>query len=112
MREKTPRPVIPAPTPLAPTSESLPVSSSEVGHEVESDLIKFSTEANIVVEPTQDPYTPRILDEDCGSNKGGCSQNCERLLYPGENEPRLRCSCHGGFSLDPYDYSTCHGVCF
>uniref|UniRef100_A0A1B0FQQ1 Uncharacterized protein n=1 Tax=Glossina morsitans morsitans TaxID=37546 RepID=A0A1B0FQQ1_GLOMM len=110
VREKTPRPVIPAPTPLAPTSESLPVSSSEVGHEVESDLIKFSTEANIVVEPTQDPYTPRILDENCGSNKGGCSQNCERLLYPGENEPRLRCSCHEGFSLDPYDYSTCHDI--
>ncbi|XP_037899869.1 fibrillin-2-like [Glossina fuscipes] len=105
VREKTPRPVI-----REPPNESPPSSSSEDGHKVEGDLTEVSTEANIVVEPTQDPYTPRILDEECGANKGGCSQMCERLLYPGENEPRLRCSCHEGFSLDPYDYSTCHDI--
>lgn len=62
-----------------------------------------------VVEPTHDPYTPRVLDDNCGADNGGCDQKCERVLYPGENEPRIRCSCSQGFSLDPYDYSTCHG---
>uniref|UniRef100_A0A1A9W7Q2 Fibrillin-2 n=1 Tax=Glossina brevipalpis TaxID=37001 RepID=A0A1A9W7Q2_9MUSC len=108
--EKTPKTVIPSPSTAMPASESLPSSSSEVEHGLQEDLIQLATEANVVVEPTQDPYTPRVLDEDCGSNKGGCSQNCERLLYPGENEPRLRCSCHEGFSLDPYDYSTCQDI--
>lgn len=67
------------------------------------------TELPTVVEPTQDPYTPRVLDNNCGSDNGGCDQICERVLFPGENEPRIKCSCSQGFSLDPYDYSTCHG---
>ncbi|XP_054732983.1 fibrillin-1 [Anastrepha obliqua] len=68
------------------------------------------TDVNIVIAPTQDPYTPRLLDEDCGPDKGGCEQKCERLLFPGENEPRLKCSCFEGFSLDPNDYASCHDI--
>ncbi|XP_053955379.1 fibrillin-2 isoform X3 [Anastrepha ludens] len=68
------------------------------------------TDVNIVIAPTQDPYTPRLLDEDCGADKGGCEQKCERLLFPGENEPRLKCSCFEGFSLDPNDYASCHDI--
>ncbi|XP_018783178.1 PREDICTED: fibrillin-1 isoform X2 [Bactrocera latifrons] len=68
------------------------------------------TDVNIVVAPTQDPYTPRYLDDNCGADKGGCEQKCERLLFPGENEPRLKCSCFDGFSLDPNDYASCHDI--
>lgn len=68
------------------------------------------TDINIVVAPTQDPYTPRYLDDNCGADKGGCEQKCERLLFPGENEPRLKCSCFEGFSLDPNDYASCHDI--
>lgn len=64
---------------------------------------------NVDQESTQDPYAPRVLDDNCGSDNGGCDQKCERVLYPGENQPRLQCSCGEGFSLDPNDYSTCHG---
>lgn len=67
------------------------------------------TDVNIIVAPTQDPYTPRYLDDNCGADKGGCEHKCERLLFPGENEPRLKCSCFDGFSLDPNDYASCHG---
>ncbi|XP_067646329.1 fibrillin-3 [Eurosta solidaginis] len=68
------------------------------------------TDVNIVVAPTQDPYTPRLLDENCGADRGGCEQKCERLLFPGENEPRLKCACFEGFSLDPNDYVSCHDI--
>nr|XP_036215004.1 fibrillin-1 isoform X2 [Bactrocera oleae] len=68
------------------------------------------TDVNIIVAPTQDPYTPRYLDDNCGADKGGCEHKCERLLFPGENEPRLKCSCFDGFSLDPNDYASCHDI--
>ncbi|XP_037938996.1 fibrillin-2 [Teleopsis dalmanni] len=68
------------------------------------------TDINIIVEPTKDPYTPRLLDNNCGTDNGGCEHKCERLLYPGENEPRLKCSCFEGFSLDPNDYAACHDI--
>ncbi|XP_073842989.1 uncharacterized protein isoform X3 [Musca autumnalis] len=69
------------------------------------------TDSNVdVTESTQDPYEPRVLDENCGSDNGGCDQKCQRVLFPGENEPRIQCACAEGFSLDPYDYSTCHDI--
>ncbi|EDW18257.2 uncharacterized protein Dmoj_GI13136 [Drosophila mojavensis] len=68
------------------------------------------TDINIVVEPTEDPFTPRLLDENCGEDRGGCAHKCERLLFPGENEPRLKCSCNEGYTLDPQDYATCHDI--
>ncbi|XP_030385204.1 fibrillin-2 isoform X2 [Scaptodrosophila lebanonensis] len=68
------------------------------------------TDINIVVEPTQDPYTPRVIDNNCGPDLGGCAHKCERLLFPDENEPRLKCSCHEGFTLDPNDYTSCHDI--
>ncbi|XP_034480924.1 uncharacterized protein LOC117786685 [Drosophila innubila] len=78
---------------------------------VESDAGQSKTEAatdiSIVVAPTKDPYTPRLLDENCGEDRGGCAHKCERLLFPGENEPRLSCSCHKGYTLDPTDASSC-----
>ncbi|KAL7732539.1 hypothetical protein ACLKA6_019174 [Drosophila palustris] len=66
-----------------------------------------ATDISIVVAPTKDPFTPRVLDESCGEDRGGCAHKCERLLFPGENEPRLSCSCHSGFTLDPTDESSC-----
>ncbi|XP_036337585.1 fibrillin-1-like [Rhagoletis pomonella] len=68
------------------------------------------TDVNIVIAPTQDPYTPRFLDNYCGPDNGGCEHKCERLLFPGENEPRLKCSCFEGFSLDPNNYASCHDI--
>ncbi|XP_032596993.2 uncharacterized protein LOC6556435 [Drosophila grimshawi] len=65
---------------------------------------------NIVVAPTQDPYSPRVLDENCGKDRGGCAHKCERLLYPGENEPRLKCSCNEGYTLDLQDYARCDDI--
>lgn len=67
------------------------------------------TDVNIVVQPTVDPYTPRVLNQSCGPDKGGCDHNCEMVLYPGENEARVVCSCYSGFTLDPYNYRGCHG---
>ncbi|KAH8402834.1 hypothetical protein KR222_002263 [Zaprionus bogoriensis] len=75
-------------------------SSSEVQPEV-------STDINIVVAPTQDPYAPRLLNDSCGEDRGGCAHKCERLLFPGENEPRLKCSCNDGYTLDLTDYASC-----
>ncbi|XP_017844210.1 multiple epidermal growth factor-like domains protein 6 [Drosophila busckii] len=69
-----------------------------------------ATDISIVVEPTQDPYTPRVLDSNCGDDNGGCEQICERLLFPGENEPRLKCSCQTGYTLDPLTYTNCHDI--
>ncbi|EDW77004.2 uncharacterized protein Dwil_GK21208 [Drosophila willistoni] len=69
-----------------------------------------ATDITIVIEPTSDPYTPRLLDSDCGKDQGGCAHKCERLLFPGENEPRLKCSCFEGYALNTQDYATCHDV--
>ncbi|XP_065361428.1 fibrillin-2 isoform X1 [Calliphora vicina] len=80
---------------------------AETSHQEESQAV---TELPAVVEPTPDPYTPRVLDNNCGADNGGCDQKCERVLFPGENEPRIQCSCSQGFSLDPYDYSSCHDI--
>ncbi|KNC24941.1 hypothetical protein FF38_08702, partial [Lucilia cuprina] len=80
---------------------------AETSHHEESEAV---TELPAVVEPTPDPYAPRVLDYNCGPDNGGCDQKCERVLFPGENEPRIQCSCSQGFSLDPYDYSTCHDI--
>lgn len=78
-------------------------------HSKEDNTQTVTESSSVVVEPTHDPYAPRVLEETCGPDNGGCDQKCERVLYPGENEPRNKCSCSQGFSLDPYDYSTCHG---
>ncbi|XP_023294548.2 fibrillin-2 isoform X6 [Lucilia cuprina] len=80
---------------------------AETSHHEETEAV---TELPAVVEPTPDPYAPRVLDYNCGPDNGGCDQKCERVLFPGENEPRIQCSCSQGFSLDPYDYSTCHDI--
>lgn len=91
-----------------------PVSSSETTNKIaentEEEGAKAVTDINVVVEPTKDPYTPRVLDYNCGVDNGGCDQKCERVLFPGENEARIKCSCSSGFSLDPYDYSKCHDI--
>lgn len=78
-------------------------------NEISNEIAVTTTANSMPVEPTVDPYTPRVLDRNCGDDNGGCEHICERLLFPGENEPRLKCSCSEGFSLDPYDYSSCHG---
>ncbi|XP_028901941.2 fibrillin-1 [Zeugodacus cucurbitae] len=87
-----------------------PVQESESAAPTHEEPVVPVTDVNIVVAPTQDPYTPRYLDDNCGADKGGCEHKCERLLFPGENEPRLKCSCFEGFSLDPNDYSSCHDI--
>ncbi|XP_070064143.1 uncharacterized protein [Drosophila virilis] len=95
-----------------PQPESQPESEQEPDPEPEREP-EVATEAaavtdiNIVVEPTKDPYSPRLLDESCGEDRGGCAHKCERLLFPGENEPRLKCSCNEGYTLDPQDYAGC-----
>ncbi|KAH8365730.1 hypothetical protein KR093_003824, partial [Drosophila rubida] len=87
---------------------------ADTKHEIELqnavETTETATDINIVVAPTKDPYSPRLLDENCGEDRGGCAHKCERLLFPGENEPRLKCSCHEGFALDPQDYSSCHDI--
>lgn len=98
-----------------PQPESRPESEQEPEPELEPEVATEAvpaaavTDINIVVEPTKDPYSPRLLDESCGEDRGGCAQKCERLLFPGENEPRLKCSCNDGYTLDPQDYSSCLG---
>ncbi|KAM7358333.1 uncharacterized protein ACRADG_003345 isoform 5-T6 [Cochliomyia hominivorax] len=87
--------------------------SSEVTNKISETTHQESpavTDLPAVAEPTQDPYSPRVLDDNCGPDNGGCDQKCERVLFPGENEPRTKCTCSHGFSLDPYDYSTCHDI--
>ncbi|XP_055846374.1 fibrillin-2 isoform X2 [Episyrphus balteatus] len=86
--------------------------SGEVLDEVSTAATKVDavTDVNIVVQPTVDPYTPRVLNQSCGPEKGGCDHNCEMVLYPGENEPRVVCSCYSGFTLDPYNYRGCHDI--
>ncbi|XP_022219640.2 uncharacterized protein LOC111072223 [Drosophila obscura] len=59
------------------------------------------------VAAAKDPYTPLLLDENCGEDRGGCAHICQRLLYPDENEPVLKCSCREGYTLDPSDYVSC-----
>ncbi|XP_062134383.1 uncharacterized protein LOC133844425 isoform X2 [Drosophila sulfurigaster albostrigata] len=94
-----------------PKAEPELVPSAEATNQTETQIVTENvTDINIVVAPTNDPYSPRLLDENCGEDRGGCAQKCERVLFPGENEPRLKCSCYQGFTLDPQDYSTCHDI--
>ncbi|KAH8278249.1 hypothetical protein KR044_008526, partial [Drosophila immigrans] len=92
------------------TSEPAVESSSDPETNQTDSESESATDINIVVAPTKDPYSPRLLDENCGEDRGGCAHKCERLLFPGENEPRLKCSCNEGFTLDPLDYSNCHDI--
>ncbi|XP_012157231.1 fibrillin-1 isoform X2 [Ceratitis capitata] len=116
------------PPPPPPVTAQVEETEQEISNEIEpvvqqshhegseseaptaTEAVQPVTDVNIVVAPTQDPYTPRYLDDDCGADKGGCEHKCERLLFPGENEPRLKCSCFDGFSLDPNDYASCHDI--
>ncbi|XP_060658313.1 fibrillin-1 isoform X1 [Drosophila nasuta] len=94
-----------------PKAEPELVPSADATNQTETQIVTESvTDINIVVPPTSDPYSPRLLDENCGEDRGGCAQKCERVLFPGENEPRLKCSCYKGFTLDPQDYSSCHDI--
>ncbi|XP_030242302.1 latent-transforming growth factor beta-binding protein 4-like [Drosophila navojoa] len=94
---------------VQPEPELEAAPTAEVHHPV-AGVAAPVTDINIVVEPTEDPFTPRLLDENCGEDRGGCAHKCERLLFPGENEPRLKCSCNEGYTLDPQDYATCHDI--
>ncbi|XP_075161744.1 uncharacterized protein LOC142234478 isoform X2 [Haematobia irritans] len=122
-----PPPPAPTPSPPVTNAEDLPELSNEiepvVAQRYDEELVRqvevdeaakvanSNVESNAVESGTpQDPYTPRVLDTNCGSDNGGCDQKCERVVFSGENQPRIQCSCGEGFSLDPYDYSTCHDI--
>ncbi|XP_055910382.1 fibrillin-2 isoform X2 [Eupeodes corollae] len=90
-------------------SEEVPDADADA-NEVVTPKMEVATDVNFVVQPTVDPYTPRVLNQSCGPDKGGCDHNCEMVLYPGENEPRVVCSCYSGFTLDPYNYRQCHDI--
>lgn len=89
-----------------------PVVVVPVEPDTNQNQTQVATDISIVVAPTEDPYTPRLLDENCGEDQGGCAHKCQRLLFPGENEPRLSCSCNKGYTLDPTDESSCLGSSF
>ncbi|XP_032574633.1 uncharacterized protein LOC6611170 isoform X2 [Drosophila sechellia] len=72
--------------------------------EIQTDVLNSS---NASVEPTKDPYEPKLLDNNCGEDNGGCAHICKRLLYPDENQPINKCDCREGYTLDPNDYATC-----
>ncbi|XP_068142735.1 uncharacterized protein [Drosophila tropicalis] len=91
-------------------SEAEPQDNTQTQPDSELKPEDAATDITIVIEPTSDPYTPRLLDADCGKDQGGCAHKCERLLFPGENEPRLKCSCFEGYALNTQDYATCHDV--
>ncbi|XP_061395029.1 fibrillin-1-like, partial [Musca vetustissima] len=111
-----PPPAVTTPEPVPTHVENVEDVNNEIYHGHEEDqhhhkVEEEQEESNAgAAETTQDPYEPRVLDENCGSDNGGCDQKCQRVLFPGENEPRIQCACAEGFSLDPYDYSTCHDI--
>ncbi|XP_058980408.1 latent-transforming growth factor beta-binding protein 4 isoform X2 [Musca domestica] len=93
-----------------PAEEDHQQHHNEEEEEERTHVVEQEVTNSVTAEATQDPYEPRVLDENCGSDNGGCDQKCQRVLFPGENEPRIQCACAEGFSLDPYDYSTCHDI--